>query len=212
MSRFTLAFSCLFRLLAGKSLRPEAAAYLPEPVTPTLPPASPATAASPATSSRSEAAPGRVPGAAPGSGGIGGAEPRQRRAPHGPPGQIDGALALLGLLQREGRLIDFLQEAIDAYDDAQIGAAVRDIHRGCKKALTEHVALEPVMPGSEDERVTVPAGFDPGDVRLIGKVSGEPPFRGVLRHHGWRVTKVELPLLTDGVDRRVVAPAEVEVA
>jgi uncharacterized protein len=35
-----------------------------------------------------EAAHGRVPGAAPGSGGIGGAEPRERRAPHGPPDLI----------------------------------------------------------------------------------------------------------------------------
>ena len=71
--------------------------------------------------------------------------------------------------------------------------------------------MEAVMPGHGEARVVVPAGFDPGEVRLVGKVSGKPPFNGTLRHHGWRVIEVKLPTLTDGVDRRVVAPAEVEI-
>jgi hypothetical protein len=104
-----------------------------------------------------------------------------------------------------------LREGIDDYDDADIGAAVRDIHRGCKKAIDEHVTLEPIMPGAEDDAVTVQAGFDPGEVRLSGKVAGDPPFKGVLRHHGWRATKAELPMLSDNIDRRVIAPAEIEV-
>lgn len=124
----------------------------------------------------------------------------------------DGALAFLALLQREGRFIDFLRESLDDYDDSDIGASVRDIHRGCKKVLGEHLELEPVMPGSEDDEVTVPRGFDPGEVRLIGDVKGEPPFKGVLRHHGWRVVETKLPTLTEGVDRHVLAPAEVEIS
>jgi len=124
----------------------------------------------------------------------------------------DGALALLALLQREGRLVDFLRESVDDYSDADIGAAARDIHRGCRKVIEEHFVMEAVMPGQEEARVVVPAGFDPGEVRLVGKVSGKPPFAGTLRHHGWRVVEVKLPTLTDGVDRRVVAPAEVEIA
>src|SRR5207253_6846543 len=36
------------------------------------------------------------------------------------------AVQLLAILQREGRLLDFLQEDVDGYADAQIGAAVRD--------------------------------------------------------------------------------------
>ena len=123
-----------------------------------------------------------------------------------------GALLLLGLLQREGRLVDFLNESIEAYDDSDIGAAVRDIHRGCKKVLDGHFSMEPVMPGSEDEAVRVPAGFDPGEVRLVGEVSGDPPFNGTLRHHGWRVTKTNLPAVSDEIDRNVLAPAEVELA
>lgn len=124
----------------------------------------------------------------------------------------DGALALLALLQREGRLVDFLNEDVSEYEDEDIGAAVRDIHRGCKKVLDDYLTLEAVMPGDEDDEVKVPKGFDPAEVRLVGEVSGEPPFSGVLRHHGWRATGVNLPSLSDGVDRSVLAPAEVEVS
>lgn len=119
---------------------------------------------------------------------------------------------LLTLLQREGRLLDFLRESLDGYDDASIGVAVRDVHRDCRRALDEHLKLEPVMPGQEEESVTVPKGFDPGEVRLIGKVEGEPPFKGVLVHHGWRVVEAKFPSLAEGVDRHVIAPAEIKVA
>jgi hypothetical protein len=124
----------------------------------------------------------------------------------------DGALALLALLQREGRLVDFLREELGGHDDATIGAAARDVHRGCKKVLDEHFSFEPMMPGDEEAAVTVPRGFDPSEIRLIGEARGEPPFKGTLRHHGWRATSARLPGLADGVDRSVVAPAEVEVA
>ncbi len=123
----------------------------------------------------------------------------------------DGSLALLALLQREGRLVDFLQEDIDDYDDADIGAAVRDIHRGCRKVLRDHLTLEAVMPGEEEDAVKVQDGFDPGEIKLVGDVKGEPPFEGVLRHHGWRVTKANLPKLSGDIDRRILAPAQVEV-
>ncbi len=123
----------------------------------------------------------------------------------------DGALALLAVLQREGRLVDFLREPLDGFSDADIGAAVRDVHRGCRKVLDQHLTLEPVMPGSEEARVEVPKGFDPAEIRLIGEAQGEPPFRGTLRHHGWRVVDARLPALAEGIDRAVIAPAEVEL-
>jgi hypothetical protein len=123
----------------------------------------------------------------------------------------DGALALLALLQREGRLVDFLREPLDGFTDADIGAAARDVHRGCRKVLDQHLSLEPVMPGAEEARVAVPKGFDPAEIRLIGEAKGEPPFRGTLRHHGWRVVDARLPALADGIDRMVIAPAEVEL-
>jgi hypothetical protein len=122
-------------------------------------------------------------------------------------------LRVLAVLQRDGRLIDFLEEDIDAYSDAQIGAAVRDIHRGCRKSLRDYLTLEPILSAAEEERVTVAADFDPAAIRLIGNVNGSPPFQGVLKHHGWRVKAVRLPALPVARDdSSVLSPAEVEIA
>jgi hypothetical protein len=121
-------------------------------------------------------------------------------------------LRLLALLQREGRLVDFLLEDIHAYDDAQVGAAVRDIQQKCQTALREHVVLQPVLNKSEGEEVEVHAGFDPSSIRLTGNLTGKPPFRGILRHHGWRVQKFDLAPPPAGQDEFVVSPAEVELS
>jgi hypothetical protein len=120
-------------------------------------------------------------------------------------------LRLLNIFQREGRLLDFLLEDISAYDDAQVGAAVRDIHRGCRKTIEEHLTLERILAGDEGQEVTVPKGFDPAAIRLTGNVTGQPPFKGTLQHHGWRVKKVNLPTST-GNESMVVAPAEVQLS
>ena len=112
--------------------------------------------------------------------------------PTGPPKPSGEPLRLLALLQREGRLLDFLLEDIQSYPDAQIGAAVRDIHRQCHGALKEHLILEPVLPQSEGSTVQVPGGFDPSAIRLTGNVTGQPPFQGTLQHHGWRVKEMKL--------------------
>lgn len=124
----------------------------------------------------------------------------------------DGAIQLLAILQREGRLVDFLEEDIAGYPDAQIGAAVRDIHRGCRKVLAEYFAIEPVMAGAENAVVQVPSGFDAAAIRLTGNVTGQPPYRGALRHHGWRTTRVRLPNLPALDKPAVLAPAEVELS
>lgn len=121
------------------------------------------------------------------------------------------ALRLLAVLQREGRLLDFLMENIDGIGDAQVGAAVRNIHRHCQKALKDHLSLAAILPGEEDSTVTVPAKFDPSAVRLTGNVTGQPPFTGALRHHGWRVAELKLASPAAGADPMVVQPAEVEV-
>jgi hypothetical protein len=131
--------------------------------------------------------------------------------PAGPPKPSGAPLRLLALLQREGRLLDFLMEDVQAYNDAQIGAAVRDIHRTCRKALQDHLVLEPILNDAEGSTITVPAGFDPSAVRLTGNVTGQPPFRGALRHHGWRVREVKLAPPPSGQDEFVVQPAEVEL-
>ncbi len=121
------------------------------------------------------------------------------------------AVQVLSLLQKKGRLIDFLQEDISGYEDSQIGAAVRNIHKGCREALQEHVTIEPVMKESEGSEVTVVEGFDPSAVRLTGNVTGSPPFKGILRHSGWRVAVMSLPPLPENHDPGIIEPAEVEV-
>ncbi len=121
------------------------------------------------------------------------------------------ALALLAMLQREGRLIDFLQDDVASYSDADVGAAARVVHSGCRKALAQTLALEPALQESEGASVRIPAGFDAHRIRLTGNVTGQPPFSGTLRHHGWIATTIKFPVLAPSLDPRVVAPAEVEL-
>jgi hypothetical protein len=128
-----------------------------------------------------------------------------------PPKPSGEALRLLALLQREGRLLDFLLEDVQAYNNDQIGAAVRDIHDNCRKAIQEHLVLEPILKDGEGATVQVPAGFDPSAVRLTGNVTGQPPFRGTLQHHGWRVKELKLAAPPEGQDEFVLQPAEVEL-
>lgn len=121
-------------------------------------------------------------------------------------------LLLLTLMQREGRLVDFLLENIDGADNENLGAAVRSIHQACQKVLREHLEMGPVLKAEEKSIVEVPAGFDPSAIRLTGNVTGQPPFRGSLEHHGWRVTKIKLAKPPDAQDAFVVHPAEVELS
>ena len=125
---------------------------------------------------------------------------------------FDRAVQMLALLQRDGRLIDFLAENISPYPDAQLGTAVRTIHEACRKVLERYVKLEPILNSEEDQPVTVQGGFDPAAIKLLGNVTGQPPIRGVLRHKGWHVKEVNLPPLPQGSGRMVIAPAEVELS
>jgi hypothetical protein len=132
--------------------------------------------------------------------------------PPRPPKPNPEPVRFLRLLQREGRLVDFLTETISGYDDAQVGAAVREIHRKCQAALQEHLELEPVLTQAEGSTVEIPSGFDPSHVRLTGNVTGQPPFRGTLLHRGWRVKAIKLAAPPEGQDEFVLQPAEVEVS
>lgn len=126
--------------------------------------------------------------------------------------QGGAAFSLLAAMQREARLIDFIKEPIAAYTDAQIGAAVRDVHRGCNTVLERVFALRPIVEGEEGAAVEVPSGPEAARFRLVGNVTGQGPFRGTLCHHGWQATKIELPEWTGNeAAARIVAPAEVEL-
>jgi len=140
--------------------------------------------------------------------------PSAQQAQTSPPPAVNTeatATQILAVLQRDGRLIDFLMEDITPYADAQIGVAVRNVHAGCRQALQRYLTLAPVLHGEEGAHVTIEAGRDPATVKLIGNVAGQPPFSGVLRHRGWLVSRIELPALPR-TGQFVVAPAEVEVA
>jgi hypothetical protein len=191
-SRFGLALWCLLRMLADGAF-----AWRVQQVRdgmPRLPPADDDEALDAAPSHDGEDDSGEHD------------EPASARAP-----DETAALVLLGLLQREGRLVDFLEQDITSFDDAEVGAAARVVHEGCRRALGAHAAVEPVHDSDEESHVTVPEGYDAASIKLTGDVGGKAPYRGVLRHRGWRVAKLSLPVPVDGHDSSVVAPAEVEV-
>jgi hypothetical protein len=123
----------------------------------------------------------------------------------------DSALQLLSLLQTEARFVDFVQENVTGYSDAEVGAAARIVHEGCRKVIHQHFELEPVRKEAESSRVTLPKGFDAASVRLTGNIVGQAPFSGTLVHRGWRAAQVKLPKLAETHDTRIIAPAEVEL-
>ncbi|MBK1716916.1 DUF2760 domain-containing protein [Thiocystis violacea] len=123
----------------------------------------------------------------------------------------DAALLLLGLLQKEGRLVDFLHEDIQGYSDQEVGSAARVVHQGCRKVIQDYLSIVPVREEPEGSRVTLQPGFDAASVRPTGQVVGDPPFSGALMHRGWRVVETRLPRIAGGHDLRILAPAEVEL-
>lgn len=231
MSRFLLALRCFFAVLLRFRLPPDAARLLPPPdlggpprrPRPDADREEPATAKPPKSEVQDAVVTERKPPVAP--------APEPSPPKMSPPVEVApapapkaeladadreslrhrGAVQLLAVLQREGRLLDFLFEDIDSYADAQIGAAVRDIHRGCKKALKDHLNVAPIRPEPDEAVVRVPAGHDASQIRLIGNVTGRPPFEGTLRHHGWRTTRIQLSDTPASHDPSVICPAEVEI-
>lgn len=150
---------------------------------------------------------------------------RQKAAPRKPaaevarPAQAEASHAdaeivhFLGMLQEKGRLVDFVMDDINAYNDAQVGAAARVVHAGCKAVLHEHFRINPVRAEQEGSTVWVPVGYSADEYRLLGRIAGSAPFSGVLVHRGWRTDMVKLPQFLRGAADRLpaIAPAEVEV-
>ena len=128
-----------------------------------------------------------------------------------PPQAAGGALQMLGILQRDARLIDFMMEDISGYSDDQVGAAVRNLHDQCQQSLAQYVQLEPVIDAVEGT-FTKTTSSDPATVKFVGNVpAGGPPEGGLLRHKGWRARKTNLPALGPRQDASIIAPAEIEI-
>jgi hypothetical protein len=121
------------------------------------------------------------------------------------------ALRMLAILQAEARLVDFLLEDIQGASDQQIGQAVREVHRKAQAALKQHAVIETVLTACEGDSMTVPKGFDPSAIRVVGNVTGEPPFTGQVQHPGWRVKELKVSPPPEGADEFVLQPAEVQV-
>ncbi|MBL9139073.1 MAG: DUF2760 domain-containing protein [Verrucomicrobiales bacterium] len=140
------------------------------------------------------------------------APPAPPKAPELPPERVHAsALALLGALQREGRLIDFLRQDVAGFSDEEIGAAARVVHGGCARVLQQGFDFEPAVKECEGEAIAVPVGFDAQRIRLTGNVTGQPPYRGTVRHHGWVARSIRVPSVSEALDPRVLAAAEVEL-
>lgn len=120
-------------------------------------------------------------------------------------------IQLFSTLQREGRLMDFFAEDIEEYEDEDIGAAVRNIHENCRKIIDKYLIPKSILDDEEDSEITVEPGFDPNAIKLTGNVTGNPPFKGIVRHKGWKAEKLDMPTLSGERDPRIIAPAEVEI-
>ena len=121
-------------------------------------------------------------------------------------------LMLLAAFQREGRLVDFLAQDVAGFSDEDVGSAARVVHGGTRKVLQQFFELEQAVKGEEGSLMQVPAGFNAERIRLTGNVTGQPPFKGTLKHHGWVAVAVRMPAISGSVDPRVIAPAEVELS
>lgn len=122
------------------------------------------------------------------------------------------ALTLLATLQREARLIDLVKQPLLNFSDEEIGAASRNVLGDCRTVLDRFFQIEPLLDSPEGTTCSVPAGFDPANYKLSGRVEGAGPFQGQLIHHGWRATTVNLPTWTGQVSSaQTLAPAEIEV-
>ncbi|MEI9940918.1 MAG: DUF2760 domain-containing protein [Pseudomonadota bacterium] len=137
-------------------------------------------------------------------------EPREAPHKEAPPSSANAALQLLALLQREGRFVDFVQQELTSFSDADIGAAARVVHEGCRRAIRAHARIVSVRSEAEGASLTLEQASE--DVKLVGNVAGSAPFHGVLRHRGWRVEELTLPTIVGAHDPKLVAPAELELS
>jgi len=180
LSRVFLAFRCFFNILFGGRLSEGALGAL--------------------GLTRRSAAPAKGAKAAP--------APAAKETPAAK--TSDGALQILGIMQRDSRLLDFLMEDLKSYSDDQIGAAVRELHDQCRDSVSRYITLQPVIDGVEGTFAQAPSK-DPGVVKFVGNVPATPPSGGTLRHKGWRAAKVDLPALPAKQDATILAPAEIEI-
>ncbi len=123
----------------------------------------------------------------------------------------EAAYQLLTLLQQNGRFIDFIQEDLKTYSDADIGAAARVVHEGSQQIINEYFDLVSIRSEEEESPISIEKGFNASEIKLTGNVIGQAPFNGILIHKGWKISKSQLPKLTPEHDASIIAAAEIEL-
>ena len=123
-------------------------------------------------------------------------------------------VSFLVMLQARGRLVDFLMDDINAHDDAQVGAAARVVHAGCKTVLLEYFRISPPCAAeSEGSLVQVAAGYSPDEYRLVGRSAARPRSRGARRSRLENGCGEPTTGFAESSTHRLpaIAPAEVEL-
>ena len=123
------------------------------------------------------------------------------------------AITVLAALQRDARFVDFVLEPIDGYSDAQVGAAVREVHRGCSDVIQRMFSPVAIIDQAEDSTAEV-SNAASGLYRLTGNVSqSSGSVSGKLAHHGWVAKKCSVPEWSgDDEAINVIGPAEIHVS
>lgn len=120
------------------------------------------------------------------------------------------AVTLLATLQREARLIDLIQEPLDQYSDAQVGAAARPCLAQCRSTIARMFELHPLVAQSEGQSIEVPQSASPLRYQWVGDAA-TGKRSGTLVHAGWQASRCEIAHWTGSADdANVIAPAQVE--
>ena len=121
-----------------------------------------------------------------------------------------GAIQMISELQKEGRLVDFLEEDLADYEDDEIGSSVRSIHEGCKKVIEKVVQKEKMIDQEEESSIRVNKDYNVNEIKLSGRVSETFPQKGILVHPGWKVKEMKLSTRPK-VSAKIICPAEIEI-
>jgi len=132
-------------------------------------------------------------------------------APPTPPkASRSDAVAILATLQREARLVDLIQEPLDHYSDAQVGAAARPCLTQCRSTLSRIFDLKPLLVEPEGQLLEIPTDASPLRYQWVGE-TGANLKTGKLVHPGWQARRCEIAQWTGTAeDANVIAPAQIE--
>lgn len=121
------------------------------------------------------------------------------------------ALTLLGTLQREARFLDLVGEPLEGFEDAQVGAAARQVLSDVRKSLDRMFAVAPIAGEDEGSSVSIPKPASPVRYHVIGR-NADQATRGTLVHRGWKAGRCQTPSWNGASDDAfVLSPVEIEV-